>query len=170
MPRIDDPALNGCETIGGASIWHPAVEGSSQAYGRHQCTQHSWTCRRRIERGLTIYLASAASCVRLWPLSPAASTWCCRRREPAQAGEDRSLHDYAADELAARSERCSSITSTLPCSRGDSSASSRAAMLPIGPCFPGRAHGRCMAVPASCHYTPRRPYRKLWLTRAPQLA
>ena len=148
---------------------HPraAAERYSAAYGSGRCTQHFWAFRHRIERALVTAAASAACSVHIWSLSPAASTWCCRCRERGQAGEDRSLSDYAHDEPVTRWERSASLLLVMLCSRDDSAALFRAAMLSTGPCFPGCAHGRCMVVPVSCQHMPLQPCREPQLTWAP---
>ena len=94
--------------------------------------RRSWSRRQRIERTLTAAAASSSCCVHIWSLTPMASTWCSRRRECAQAGEDRSLHDYAHGESATRPERPPSMSSALCFSRDGSPASFREVMLHIG--------------------------------------
>ena len=114
-----------------------AAERSSAAYGSGRCTQPFWACRHRIERALIAAAASSSCSVHIWSLSPAALTWCCRRREAADPDADRSLRDYARDEPVTRSDRSASELFIMFCPRDISPGPSRENMLPIGPCRPG---------------------------------
>ena len=127
----------------------PGDNRSSAAYGRHRCTRLPWQCRHQHRCLLAVPVAGTASSFRIWSLSSEVLTWCCR--ESVHPDENRSAHDYAADELVTRS--IAPANSALPKGAlsgfGPSGHASHRALLPGARPRPMHGHACIMPVHAS---------------------